>query len=83
MPELDTKDRDRLRDSQFAYVDREGERHLPLNDESHVRNAMARFNQTEFESRAAKERARKKIVRAAHRHGIEISDDDRVAHPVR
>ena len=83
MPELDARDRDRLRDSQYAYVDRDGERHLPLNDESHVRNAMARFNQTEFESNAAKERARKKIVRAAHRHGIEISDDDKVAHPVR
>ena len=83
MPELDARDRDRLRDSQYAYVDRDGERHLPLNDESHVRNAMARFNQTEFESKAAKERARKKIVRAAHRHGIEISDDDKVAHPVR
>jgi hypothetical protein len=83
MPELDAKDRDKLRDSQFAYVDKEGEGHLPLNDESHVRNAMARFNQTHFESQAAKERARKKILTAAHRHGIEVSDDDKVAKPVR
>ena len=83
MPELDAADRDKLRDSQFAYVDRDGEGHLPLNDESHVRNAMARFNQTHFESRSAKERARRKIVSAAHRHGIEISDDDNVAKPVR
>lgn len=83
MPELDTADRDKLRKSQFAYVDKEGEGHLPLNDESHVRNAMARFNQTRFESQAAKERARRKIVSAARRHGIDVSEDDKVAKPVR
>jgi hypothetical protein len=83
MPELDTKQRDRLKRSQFAYVDKEGEEHLPLNDESHIRNAMSRWNQTDFESTAAKERARKKIVAAARKHDIEISDDDKVAHPVR
>lgn len=80
MAELDTKDRDELRSSQFAYVDKKGGEHLPINDESHVRNAMARFNQTDFESNAARERARKKIVAAAKRDGIEISDDDDVAH---
>ncbi len=81
MPELTTKQRDRMRDSQFAYVDSDGEGHLPINDESHIRNAMARFNQTEFESKAAKERARRKIVSAAKKHGIEVSPDDKVAHP--
>jgi hypothetical protein len=79
MPDLDTKQRNRLRGSQFAYVDKDGEGHLPLNDASHVRNAMARFNQTEFESEAAKERARRKIVTAAKKHDIEISPDDKVA----
>jgi hypothetical protein len=83
MPTLDQKDRDRLQKRSFAYVDNEGEEHLPLNDESHVRNAMARFNQTHFESGAAKERARKKIVAAAKRHGIEVSDDSNVAHAMR
>jgi hypothetical protein len=83
MPELDAKDRDKLRDSQFAYVDEDGEGHLPINDESHVRNAMSRWNQTDFPSRHAKEEARQKIVRAAHRHNIEVGDDDKVAHPVR
>ena len=71
MGELDARDRDKLPDSQFAYVDSQGEGHLPIPDDSHVRNAIARFNQTEFESKAAKERARKKIVSAAKRHGIE------------
>ena len=79
MAELTAKKRDRLRSSQFAYVDKEGGEHLPINDESHVRNAMARWNQTDFESAAAKERARKKIVSAAKRHGIEVDEDANVA----
>ena len=83
MPELDTRDRDRLRDSQFAYVDKEGEGHLPINDASHVRNAIARFNQTEFASMAAKERARRKILNAAEKHGIEIDKDDRIRRSTR
>ena len=79
MAELDTKDRNKLRDSQFAYVDNSGEGHLPINDESHVRNATARWNQTDFESASKKEGARRKIVSAAKKHGIEISDDDNIA----
>ena len=82
MAELDTEARDRLRGNQFAYVDREGGEHLPINDASHVRNAMARFNQTAFESKAAKERARRKIVTAARRYEIEIDPDDNIAKPV-
>jgi uncharacterized protein DUF6582 len=81
MATLDTAQRGRMRDSTFAYVDKSGEGHLPLNDESHIRNAIARWNQTEFESQAAKERARRKIVGAARKHGIEIGDDSKVAHP--
>ena len=81
MAELTADKRDKLRSNQFAYVDRKGGEHLPLNDESHIRNAMARWNQTDFESKAAKERARKKILAAAKREGIEVNDDDKVAHP--
>jgi hypothetical protein len=83
MAELDTRKRDKLRSTQFAYVDSEGGEHLPINDVSHVRNAMARWNQTEFESVTAKERARRKIVSAAKRYGIEVDDDSRVAKPAR
>lgn len=83
MAELSTKGRERLRSSQFAYVDRKGGEHLPIHDDEHIRNAMARFNQTDFESAAAKERARKKILGAAKRHGIEVSDDANVARPAR
>jgi hypothetical protein len=82
MGELDSKDRDALRSSQFAYVDRGGGEHLPLNDESHVRNAIARFNQTDFESETAKQEARKKILRAADRYGIEVDEYSNVKQPV-
>jgi hypothetical protein len=83
MPQLDEKDRDKLRGTEFAYVDSNGEGHLPIPDESHVRNAISRFNQTEFESEAAKERARKKILAAAKRYGIEVAEDDNIAKPAR
>jgi hypothetical protein len=82
MAELDTEDRKDLRSDQFAYVDREGGEHLPINDESHVRNAISRWNQTDFESKSAKEEARKKILRAAERYDIEIDEDDNVKQPV-
>jgi hypothetical protein len=82
MGELSSQDRDDLRKDQFAYVDADGGEHLPLHDESHVRNAIARFNQTDFESKAAKERARTKILRAAERHGIDVAEDSNVKQPV-
>jgi hypothetical protein len=78
MAELDAKDREKLNKRKFAYVDSEGEGHLPINDDSHVRNAMARFNQTKFESGNKKETARKKIVRAAKRRGIKVAKGDNV-----
>lgn len=83
MAQLDTADRDKLRSSQFAYVDRNGGEHLPINDASHVRNAIARFNQTEFESKAAKERARKAILAAAKRYDVEVDEDSKVSRPTR
>src|SRR5687767_2024378 len=82
MAELDAQDRDDLRQNQFAYVDREGGEHLPINDESHVRNAIARFNQTDFDSKTAKEQARKKILSAAERYSIEVDEDSNVKQPV-
>jgi len=82
MSELDAEDREDLRKDQFAYVDGDGGEHLPIHDESHVRNAISRFNQTDFESDAAKERARKKILSAAERHGIEVDEDSNVRQPV-
>jgi hypothetical protein len=81
MAELTTKAREKLRKDDFAYVDSRGEGHLPINDAAHVRNAIARWNQTAFESVAAKEEARKAILRAAKRHGIEIGEEDKICRP--
>jgi len=78
MATLDTDDRNRLRDSSFAWIDNDGERHLPINDETHVRNAIARFNQTEFDEPGAKSRAARKILEAAKEHGIDVDKNDDV-----
>ena len=79
MAELTTAKRERLRDGSFAYIDKGGERHLPINDESHVRNAIARFDQTDFEDPGAKHAAARKIMSAARRHDIEVDDSSDVA----
>ena len=78
MADLSTKQRDALRKDQFAYIDSDGGEHFPIHDESHVRSAIARFNQGDFESKAARERARKKILAAAEAHGIEVDEDSNV-----
>ena len=70
MTQLSQKARDRLPDSQFAYVDSRGNRRLPINDDAHVRNALARFNQTTFEDEAARDRARTRLLKAAKKYGI-------------
>jgi hypothetical protein len=78
MAELSTEQRKRLKDSDFAYIDKDGERHLPIHDEEHARNAIQRFGQTDFESQQAKREAARKILQAARKHGIEVSADDDV-----
>jgi class 3 adenylate cyclase len=70
LPQLAATARARLPDSAFAYVDSQGHRRLPINDASHVRNALARFDQTAFEDDAARERARQRLLRAAKKYGI-------------
>jgi class 3 adenylate cyclase len=70
MTTLDARSRAGLPDSAFAYIDSRGRRRLPLNDESHVRNALARFNQTTFEDEVARDTARTKLLRAAKKYGI-------------
>lgn len=70
MAKLDAGKRKGLRDRDFAYVDPQGRRRLPINDESHVRNALSRFNQVVFPDEAARDRARTKLLNAAKRYGI-------------
>jgi class 3 adenylate cyclase len=70
MPTLAASARARLPDSAFAYVDSQKRRRLPIHDASHVRNALARFDQTAFEDDVARERARQRLLRAAKKYGI-------------
>jgi class 3 adenylate cyclase len=70
MARLGAKERARLPDSAFAYIDSRGRRRLPIHDASHVRNALARFSQVAFEDEEARDRARSRLLRAAKRHGI-------------
>jgi class 3 adenylate cyclase len=67
---LDKRRRTELRDGDFAYVDSRGRRRLPIHDESHVRNALARFNQVVFEDESARTKARTRLLKAAKKHGI-------------
>jgi class 3 adenylate cyclase len=70
VPALSAKERAQLPDSAFAYIDSRGRRRLPIHDASHVRNALARFNQVAFEDEDARDRARSRLLRAAKKHGI-------------
>ena len=83
MAELSSEKRDEMQARDFAYVDSKGEKHLPIHDESHVRNAAARFDQTHFESASAKKEAAQHIRAAAKQHGIELGDDDAVVKAAR
>lgn len=70
MPALSANERAALPDSAFAYVDSSGRRVLPIHDEAHVRNALARFSRVQFEDDAARDRARMRLLKAALKHGI-------------
>jgi class 3 adenylate cyclase len=70
MSRLKTSERAKLPDRAFAYIDSSGKRRLPIHDEAHVRNALARFERVAFEDDAAEERARTRLLNAAKRHGI-------------
>jgi class 3 adenylate cyclase len=70
MPALGAKERAALPNSAFAYVDSAGKRRLPIHDEAHVRNALARFGRVQFEDDAARDAARMRLLRASKKHGI-------------
>ena len=60
-----------LPDSVFAFPN---ERKEPLTDASHVRNALARFDQVEDVSDAARDRAWANIKKAAKHYDVEIAE---------
>ena len=73
MSELSEKQRDDLKDSQFAFPDQRKE---PLEDASHVRNAVARFNQVEGVTDKERDAAWARIERAAKKFDVDLSEKD-------
>jgi hypothetical protein len=71
MSELSEKQRDKLDEDQFAFPK---ERKEPLNNASHVRNAIARFDQVEGVSDSERDEAWSRIKRAARKHGVEVNE---------
>lgn len=71
MAELSEAQRDRLDEDQFAFPK---ERKEPLNNASHVRNAVARFDQVEGVSDEERDEAWKRIQKAAKKYGVELSE---------
>ncbi|HEY7400518.1 MAG TPA: hypothetical protein VH989_06435, partial [Actinomycetota bacterium] len=65
MAQLSAQERANLPDRAFAYIDSKGGRRLPIHDEPHVRNALARFARVKFEDDAAREKARRRLLAAA------------------
>src|SRR5437870_12216503 len=71
MAELSEKQRDSLDEDQFAFPK---ERKEPLKDASHVRNAIARFNQVEGVSDDERDAAWRRIKKAADKFGVEVNE---------
>ena len=81
---ISTKSKNDLPDSDFAYIQPGGKkdasgkttprslRHLPIPDAAHVRNALARLDQTDINTEA-KKAALRKIKAAAKKFGIKVS----------
>lgn len=68
--ELDAAERDAMPDSAYAFP---RERKEPLNDASHVRNAIARFDQVQDVTDEERREAFRRIRRAADKYGVEMS----------
>jgi hypothetical protein len=69
--ELSEKQRDKLPKSDFAFPK---ERKEPLEDASHVRNAIARFDQVEGVSDKERDEAWDRIKKAAKKFGVEVHE---------
>lgn len=68
-----------LPSSAFAYVgdpEKTETWKLPIHDADHVRNALARFNQTQGIPASAKAKVHAKIVAAAKKFGIHVSEEN-------
>lgn len=69
--ELDTSARAKLPDSAYAFPKSRKE---PLTDASHVRNAIARFDQVQDATDAERSEAFSNIRAAAKHYGVEMTE---------
>jgi hypothetical protein len=70
--ELDAAERNAMPDSAYAFP---RVRKEPLNDASHVRNAIARFDQVQDVTDEERREAFRRIRRAADKFGVEMTAD--------
>jgi hypothetical protein len=73
MSSLPEQKRDKLSESDFAFPK---ERKEPLVDASHVRNAIARFDQVQDVSDQERDEAWKRIKQAAKKYKVDIEEKD-------
>ena len=71
MTKLSTEDRDELGKGSFAFSKQRKE---PLENASHVRNAISRFNQVKDVSDDERDEAWKRIKAAAKKFDVEVSE---------
>lgn len=71
MTDLKSDERDDLSKGQFAFPKQRKE---PLEDASHVRNAIARFDQVKGVSDDERDEAWKRIKAAARKYDVDVSE---------
>ena len=71
MSELSEKQRDNLDEDKFAFPEQRKE---PIENASHVRNAIARFNQVEGVSDDDRDAAWTRIKKAAKKYDVEVNE---------
>lgn len=71
--DLSSKDRENLPDSAYAFPKQRKE---PLTDASHVKNALARFDQVQGVTDQDRDLAWANIKKAAKHYGIDIEEND-------
>lgn len=73
MSKLDQADKDDIATSHFAFPK---QRREPLEDASHVRNAIARFDQVKDVTDKEKDEAWQRIKTAARKFEVELEEKD-------
>ncbi len=71
MPKLNADDRNAIDSRQFAFAKQRKE---PLENATHVRNAIARFNQVEGVTDAERDEAWQHIKTAAKKFGVDVKE---------